>query len=140
MLLQMRVEVNLLCGHRLALDDHVRADALRNARSDLACFICIVRPMYVHAYALRLRGEALEVLIQARHGAFFDGACLCAQCLGIAQGCHGGHTARYEVSDQELQGLLQGGILKRLPGMFLKTLSTEMLGSAAWRYMTCYVC
>ncbi len=45
-----------------------------------------------------------------------------------------------EVGDQQLQGLLQGGIFERVPGMFLKALSTEMLGSAARRYMACSVC
>jgi len=38
-----------------------------------------------------------------------------------------------------LQGLLQGSILERVPGMFLKTLSTEMLGSTALSCMACYV-
>ena len=70
----------------------------------------------------------------------FDGACLCPQFLGIAQGCHGSHAARHEVGDQKLQGLLQRGILERVPGMFLKTLSTEMLGTAARSCMACYVC
>ena len=60
--------------------------------------------------------------------------------FGIAQGGQGGHTARHEVGDQKLQGLLQGGILERLPGVFLKTLSTEMLGTAARSCMACYVC
>src|SRR5215831_4025683 len=116
LLLQMRVEVNLLSSHRLALDDYVRADALR------------------------LCGEALEVLIQAGYGALFNSACLCPQFLGIAQSCHGGYTTRHEVGNQQLQGLLQRSVLERLPGMFLKTLGTEMLGSAARLCVACYVC
>jgi len=98
-LLQMRVEVNLLSGHRLALDDHVRVDVLGNAGDNLACFSRVVRPVYLHTDAVRLRGEKFEVLIQACHGALFDGACLCAQFLSIAQGCHGGYTTWHEVSD-----------------------------------------
>jgi hypothetical protein len=35
---------------------------------------------------------------------------------------------------------LQGSILKRLPGMFLKTFGTEMFGNAVRRCMACYVC
>jgi hypothetical protein len=35
---------------------------------------------------------------------------------------------------------LQGGILERLPGVFLKAFRTEMLGSAARRCMACYGC
>jgi hypothetical protein len=58
--------------------------------------------MHLHAHALRLRGEVFEILIQARHSTLFDGACLCPQCLGIAQGCHGGYTAWHEVGDQKL--------------------------------------
>src|SRR5262245_15011110 len=140
MLLQMRIEVHLLSGHRLALDDHVRVDVLGNASDDLACFSRVVCPMHLHADALRLRSEAFEVLIQACHGALFDRTCLCPQFLGIAQGCHGGHTARYEVGDQKLQGLLKGGLLKRVPGMLLKTFGTEMLGTAVQSCMSCCVC
>jgi hypothetical protein len=131
MLFQMRIEVNLLRGHRLALDDHARPNVLRNASDNLTCFRRVVRPMHLHSDALCLGGEVLEVLIQARYGAFLDGACLGPQCLGISQGSHGGDAAWYEVGDQELQGLLQRSILERLPGVFLKTRGTEMLGSAA---------
>jgi hypothetical protein len=139
-LLQMRIEMNLLGRHRLALDDDVRVDVLGNASDDLACLSCVVGPMHLHTHTLRLGGEVLEVLIQARYSALLDGACLCAQFFGIAQGGHGGHTARHEVGDQQLQGLLQGGILERLPGVFLKAFRTEMLGSAARRCMACYGC
>jgi hypothetical protein len=58
--------------------------------------------MHPHPGALRLGGEVLEVLIQARYGAFLDGACLCPQCLGIAQSGQSGDATWHEVSDQEL--------------------------------------
>jgi hypothetical protein len=96
--------------------------------------------MHLHPNALRLRGEMLEVLIQARHGALLDGAGLCPQFFGIAQGSHSGHAAWHEVGDQEVQGLLQRSILERVSGVFLKTLGTEMLGTAARSCMACYVC
>ena len=110
-----------------------------NASDNLACFSRVVRPVHLHPNALRLGGEVLEVLIQARHRVFLDGARLCPQFLGIAQGRHGGHPAWHEVGDQELQGLLQGRILERLPGVFLKTLSTEMLGTTARRCLACCI-
>jgi hypothetical protein len=95
--------------------------------------------MYLHPDALRLDGEVLEVLIQACYGVFLDGACLCPQFLGIPQGRHGGDAARYEVGDQELQGLLQRSILERLPGVCLKTCGTEMLGTAVRSCLVCCV-
>ena len=92
--------------------------------------------MHVYPHALRLRGEELEVLIQARYGALLDRACLCTQLLGIPKGCHGCHAAWHEVGHQELQGLLQRGILERLAGVFLKTLGAEMPGMAPRRCIT----
>ena len=140
MLLQMRVEVNLLRGHRLALDDHPRAEALRQAGDNLTCLSRVVRPMHLHPDALGLRGEEFEVLIQTRHGSLLDRACLRTQFLGIPQGCHGCHATGHEVGDQELQGLLQRRILERLSGVFLKSLSAEMCGVAPGRCLTAYLC
>jgi len=38
-----------------------------------------------------------------------------------------------------VQGLLQRSILERVPGVFLKTLGTEMLGTAARSCLACCV-
>src|SRR5712691_8547240 len=140
MLLQMRVEVNLLSGHRLALDDHPRADVLRHAGDNLAGLSRVVRPMHVHPDALGLRGEEFEVLIQTRNSSLLDRARLRTQLFSIPQGCHGCHATGHEVGDQELQGLLQRGILERLSGVFLKSLSAEMSGVAPGRCLTSYLC
>src|SRR2546428_7823599 len=51
MLLQMRVEVNLLRGHRLALDDHPRAYMLCNAGDNLARLSRVMCPMHLHRRA-----------------------------------------------------------------------------------------
>src|SRR5712692_9967274 len=104
----MRVEVNLLSGHRLALDDHLSADVLRNIGDHLACLSRVVRPMHVYPHALRLRGEELEVLIQARYGALLDRACLCTQLLGIPKGCHGCHAAWHELVTRSCKACCRG--------------------------------
>ena len=130
---QVRVEMNLLGGHRLALDDDLGLGLLGNAGDDVARLGGVVRPMHTGAEPVEVVGELLQIGVKPGNRPLLDGARLGTQRLRVAERLHGRHAPGHEFGGQEVQGLLQRLVLQGLPGVVLKTLSSQVHGAAPRR-------
>ena len=103
---------------------------LSNAGDDVARLGGVVRPMHAGAELVQVVGELLQIGVKPGNRPLLDVACLGAQRLRVAERLHGRHAPGHEFVGQEVQGLLQRLVLQGLPGMVLKTLSSQVHGAA----------
>ena len=106
---------------------------LGNAGNDVSCLGGVVRPMHAGAEPVQVVGELLQIGVKPGNRPLLDVACLGTQRLRVAERLHGRHAPGHEFGGQEVQGLLQRLVLQGLPGVVLKTLSSQVHGAAPRR-------
>ena len=123
---KVRIEMDLLRRHRFAFDDGLCPCLLRNLGDDPSCFGRIVGPMDVCPEALKLGGELLQIFVKVGNSVLFHRPGLGAEFFRVAQGRHRCHPAGSEIGGEQVQRLLERGILQGLFRVGGKLLSSQM--------------
>src|SRR5215470_3760418 len=108
--LQGVVQLDLLCGHGLALHGHAYAPVAAKTEDDVARLVTRGRPVHVPAQPLHVVGEALEMAVEVLERRLLDGAGAMAQRLACRVARKGLLAATDELGGGDGERFLEVGV------------------------------